>query len=368
MLWKTHIRISREVLRRLGIYLAPEVFQSFTNGIVAPDKWQDFPHHYGKSEKIKENLLTSRGYFLRDDLRNAFFYLGVALHYIQDSYTSMASSYVNHHRWEESIENAIFTDDLKKTVKYALRDKEWERNRCLGLADALSKRAYSRDNTLYLATLTGQIKSESFAEPIVDLNLGLRASYVVMESVLSPKNCPELENKLRRLLLDHETFLQNAEVEFSDKIIKLVDECAELEKRKLPPSGIIPKIKNLILGIRIRLKTSAVNSNYNHYAKQEHLEKVVKEYHEAVIRTVYPYSGWYDLLIPPLNPNVVSKELLSFQAVATVLGINEQALKESLYRFNISSYFVGNWELVRRAELDRFLSQSPVNGFTKYSP
>jgi len=50
MLWKTHVRISFEVLRRLGISLTDEVAQSFKNGIVAPDQWKDFPHHHGKSE------------------------------------------------------------------------------------------------------------------------------------------------------------------------------------------------------------------------------------------------------------------------------------------------------------------------------
>jgi len=368
MLWKTHIRISREVLRRLGIYLSPEVFQSFKNGIVAPDKWEDFPHHYGKSEKIKENLLKSRGYFLRDDLRNAFFYLGVALHYIQDSYTSLAFSYINHHRWEESIEYSNFTDDLNQTINYALRNNEWERNRCLGLADALSKKAYGRDNTLYLATLTGQVKSESFAEPIVDLNLGLRASFVVMESVLSSKNCPSLENQLRVGLSKYEALLRTAELDLSNNIVGLVNERIELENQKVPPSGMVSKIKNLILGVKIGLKERTINSNNNYYNKQKHLHKVSREYMDVANRTVAPFAGWYSYQIPKINPNFVSKELLSLRDVAKVLGENEQSLKELFSKVTVSSYYVGNRELIRRAELDRFLSQSPVNGFTKYSP
>jgi hypothetical protein len=370
MLWKTHRRISHEVLTRLGKYQPPEVFQSFMNGTVAPDKWEDFPHHYGKSESIKQNLMKSRRYLLQDDLQNAFFHLGVALHYIQDSYTSMSGRYVNHHRWEENIEDskliedAKFTDRLKQIITYYLGKEELERNRCLGLADALSKKACGRDSTLYLATLSGQIASVNFAAPMIDLNLAFRASYVVTESVLSPKNCPEVENKLRRLLLNHETFLQKAEVDFSNKIIKLFNERVGLEKRKLSQSGIIPKIKNLILGIRISLKTSELNSNYNHYAKQEHLVEVVKEYNEAVIRTVYPYSGWYNLSIPSLSPNTVSKELLTIQSLSKVLGMNKQALKESMHKFKISSYQIENTELVKRSEVDSFLTQISVKDFS----
>jgi hypothetical protein len=118
MLWKTHIRISLEVLRKLGIYLAPEVFQSFKNGIIAPDQWQnDYPHHYGKSEKIKQHLMKSRGCYLQGDLPNTFFNLGVALHYIQDSYTSV-ESYNNsynertiHQNWERHIDESREVDD-----------------------------------------------------------------------------------------------------------------------------------------------------------------------------------------------------------------------------------------------------------------
>lgn len=346
--------------------MPPELFMCLKNGVIAPDKWEDFPHHYGKSEKIKENLLKSRVYFLRDDKSNAYFYLGVALHYIQDSYTSMASFYPNHHRWEESIEYCNFTDDLEQTINYSLRNNPWERSRCLGIACALSQKAQGKDSTLYMATLTGHEKSASFAEPNVDLNLALRASFVVVESVLSSKNSPELENKLRRLLLDYELLLQKIEDEFSEIIVKLVNELTGLEKRKLPSAGFMPKIKNLLLEIRISLKKSAVNSSYNRYLEQRHLTRFVKEYHEAVVRTVYPYSGWYNFLIPPLNLDVVRRELLPINRVAEVLGINEEVINESLDRFKVSSYQIENTKLVTRTDLDRFLTYSNVNGFLKY--
>jgi len=365
MLWKTHVRISFEVLRRLGISLSNEVAQSFKNGILAPDQWKDYPHHHGKSENIKEHLMKSRGYFLQDDLPNAFFHLGVALHYIQDSYTSMASFYPKHQSWEESIEYANFTYDLEKTITYSLKNKWYERDRCLKLANTLSKKAQGRDNTLYMATLSGHAASKSFSKPIVDLNLGLRASYVVTESVLSSKNCPDLENKLRDELSNYEALMRTAEVELSNKIIRLANERDDLKKRKVPQSGIVSKIKNWILGIRIGLKDSAVNSNNNYYTQQKHLEKVVREYVKTANITVTPYSGWYNFQIPKISPNVVSRELLSVQEIAEVSGENEHVLKESLSRVNVSTYHVGNRELVRRAELDRFLSQFPVKGFTK---
>jgi hypothetical protein len=360
MLWKTHLRISFEVLRILGVSLSNEVAQSFKNGILAPDQWKDYPHHHGKSESIKKYLMKSRGYFLQNDLPNAFFHLGVALHYIQDSYTSMASFYPKHHSWEESIEYANFTYDLEKTIAYSLSNKWYEKDRCLQLANILSNKAQGRDNTLYMATLSGHAASKSFAKPIVDLNLGLRASYVVTESVLSSKNCSALEDKLKDGLSKYEVLMRTAEVELSNKIIRLVNERDDLEKRKVPQTGIVSKIKNWILGIRIALKDSAVNSNNNYYTQQKHLEKVVREYVKAANIAVIPYSGWYNFQIPKINPNIVDRELLSVQEIAEGSGESEHVLRESLNRVNVSTYHVGNRELVRRTELNRFRSQFPV--------
>lgn len=360
MLWKTHLRISFEVLRILGVSLSDEVAQSFKNGILVPDQWKDYPHHHGKSGRTKEYLLKSRGYFLQDDFPNAFFHLGVALHYIQDSHTSMASFYPKHQSWEEDIEYAPFTNSLERTIAVSLGSKQYERDRCLQLASILSKKAQGRDNTLHMATLSGHKASKSFAKPIVDLNLGLKASLVVAESVLSSKNCPDLEDKLRDGLSNHEVLMRTAEAELSNKIIRLVEERGNLERRKAPQTGILSKIGNWILGIRIALKDSAINSNNNNYTQQKHLEKVVREHVKAANRTVIPYIGWYKFQIPRINPSVVKRELLSVQEIAEGLGESEHALRESLNRVNILTYHVGDRDVVRRAELNRFPRQFTV--------
>lgn len=361
MLWKTHLRISFEVLNRLGVSLSPETTQHFREGIIAPDQWQDYPHHYGKSKEIKHHLMKGRGYFLKDDPANAFFHLGVALHYIQDSHTSFASFYPNHHSWEESIENSSFTDHLIKTINYSLSDKDSERKRCLWLAETLSKKAHGRDYTLYLATLTGHEQSKSFAKPIVDLNLAFRASYVITESVLSPKTSSILENSLGNLVTDYAFLMLDAEKELTDKIIRLTNQRETLKNRKVPPSGIVSKIKNGILRIRIGLKDWSVNSNYRNHVQQKHLYGVITDYMNAANRTVTPYVGWNVFQIPQLEPSSVSRELLSVQEVAKALGKNEHTLQKALNNHNISCYFIGDNELVRRQDAERCLSKISVN-------
>jgi hypothetical protein len=359
MLWKTHLRISFEVLNRLGISLSPETTQHFKEGIIAPDQWKDYPHHFGKSKEIQQHLMKARKYFLIDDSAKAFFHLGVALHYIQDSHTSFASFYPNHHRWEESIEQTNFTNHLKETINYSLKDKSDERRRCLWLAEALSEKAQNRDHTLHLATLAGHEQSKSFAKPIVDLNLALRASYIVTESVLSPKTCSALENKLSEGLSTYESLMITAERELAEKIIRLINERENLEKRKVPPAGFISKLKNGILTVRIKLKNLSAKSNYKSYTKRKHLEQVVRSYIEAANTTVAPHIGWYNFKIPKLNPKIVNRELLAIQEVTEILIENEETTAP-IANLNVPTYHVGNSELIKRADIDNLLKYTPI--------
>ena len=62
--------------------------------------------------------------------------------------------------------------------------------------------------------------------------MALKASLVVTESVLSSKTCPALETQLKDVLSQHETFLRNAEIESSNKVIRLIEERDQLTKQE----------------------------------------------------------------------------------------------------------------------------------------
>ena len=119
------------------------------------------------------------------------------------------------------------------------------------------------------------------------------------------------------------------------------------------------------MGVRIKLKDFSVNSKYKSYTQEKHFEKVIGDYLTETHKIVAPYNGWNNYQIPKLKTNIVNKELLAIQDIALIMGENESALKDSLAQDNLTSYNVGNIELIRRTDLDRFLSNSPVNGFTK---
>jgi hypothetical protein len=203
MLWKTHQRISKEVMARLGLWLTREEFSSLMEGAIAPDKWQDWPHHYGKSFEIGEFLKKARKSYLINDLPDAYFSLGVALHYIQDSYTTYPSSNQDaHHKWEQLIEEST-SDSSFDTIRDTV-ESEYHRGRCCWLNQELSNNVQGRNDTLRAANLNGQKKEyDSIASPKVDFYIGFWASYTVSKSILSPRNSTDLDILLKNSMFDH---------------------------------------------------------------------------------------------------------------------------------------------------------------------
>jgi hypothetical protein len=361
MLWKTHARITFEVIKRLGIPLSDFEASRLKEGVLAPDTWKDYPHHYKKEREIQKNLLLSRKYFIVDNFPNAYYYLGVALHYIQDSYTSLASFYPGHHSWEESIENCNYVSNLDEAINYWLKGNSFERSRCLGLSNALSCEVQGKDSTLNLATLSGHEALQTFAKPIIDFNLGFKASYLVIKSVLSPRSNSHLDLALKQSLVSHETLLHQAELDVSKQIIEVAKQIENLETKRIIRSGIVPKLKNWLLSLRVEIKNLHLNSKYNKYLQKKHLIKISNKYKQATDSLISPHVGWYNFSISELNFNIVKKQLSPLQEVTKYFMVNEQTIKESLKKNNASSHVIGDKVLVERKEVNKIIPLSMKN-------
>jgi hypothetical protein len=167
-------------LRRLNVNLSSDVYSRFKEGVLAPDQWQDFPHHYGKSDAIQTNLQYARQSYLQNDFQNAFYYLGVALHYIQDAYTSVISynspnNQEWHHNYEQSIEDSDFVFNVENTIQYFFQNNDFQLSRYSNIANQLSQNIEGKYNTIRAATLVGVTQSQQTGKPKVDLNLALKA-------------------------------------------------------------------------------------------------------------------------------------------------------------------------------------------------
>jgi len=119
MLEVTHRRIAKEIAKALK--LSKRESGLLESGSIQPDYWADFPHHYGKSDEIVEDILMARKLYLKND-DECYFRLGVALHYIADSWTLRPRISDKHTKWEEQIEKMPILDDsqLEEVIKNSI--------------------------------------------------------------------------------------------------------------------------------------------------------------------------------------------------------------------------------------------------------
>ena len=360
MLWKTHIRISNEVLRRLNVNLPSDVYSKFKEGLLAPDQWRDSPHHHGKSGAIQTNLQYARQYFLQSKQQEAFYYLGVAMHYIQDAYTSIISydsphNQEWHHNYEQGIENSDFVYNIDNTLQYFFQNDNYQFKRFSSIASQLSKKVEGKYETLRIATLVGDTPSKQTGKPKVDLNLALKACIVVTESVISPKNYSQLDLAIKSSLGHHQHLLFKVEADNSSQIIDSANQLSDLKSKKMIKPGFVARVKNGILTIRVKVKGLQLNRQYNRYVQKKHLHKVNSMYENHISAIVSPYVGWYNYFVPKLDFEIVKKEIVPLQQVSETFGIEEEAVAELVNCGKIKICTIGNNEVVFRKELNQIL-------------
>jgi hypothetical protein len=104
MLWTTHRRLTKEICIKLRLSNSSIEAKNLIDGVLAPDKWKDYPHHYGRIKSIQQYLLESRRLFLNDEILKGYYHLGIAFHYIQDAYTSFV--------WHDIFASSCIRRDL----------------------------------------------------------------------------------------------------------------------------------------------------------------------------------------------------------------------------------------------------------------
>lgn len=358
MLWQTHIRIANEVLFKLGISKSSVEADRLREGSVTPDKWEDYPHHYGKSGKIEKYVLEARRLFLNDDLVEACFCLGVALHYIQDSYTSLLSRSRHHSRWEQQIEESYFTDDLENLVERAFHNRPDRREEYKRYARALSYRIEGKGDTLRIATMPGPGLSfwgnQIWGKPYVDLNFALKTSLTIAKSVFGAKTNPTLEAELKHVLEEYQVILEKTEMLFAEKLVELVKKRDELQKRKVK-GGFFQIVRNCFLTISSKTHDFRAKRKLKQYEQKKHMERVLERYQDTVKKIVEPHRNWYDFDVPQLDIRIAEKELLSIQEASERYGISESIIEGLIEKGKLLSYYLENRGKVRKSELEQVL-------------
>jgi hypothetical protein len=360
MIWETHRKLSLEAIDRIGVRLSPTECDSLMRGVVAPDEWKmsnqndRTSHHYGRASEINDYLHLARTYYLNDDPINTYFNLGIALHFIQDSYVSYPSflSKEKHDNWEQGIDRCYISPDFAESIKKINYKSEAER--CAWVAEELLREVQGPIDTMRLATLFSHQKTnDTIANPVVDLNLAYRASYTISKSILGPKNSVTLDNQLNDIYKIHEKMLWQEEDRVSEQLIKSFEQRNVIRGALVNGKGLIVKIKNWMTGRKVRSLETQLASNYDDYFDKGHLKRVDWNYKNEVTKLTNSYTGWYIYTIHNLNINSVTSGLIQAEKVNQIVGLDERVLPNFINSGSVPSYSVGSKSLIRRADLDK---------------
>lgn len=362
MLWQTHLRIANEVLRELKIAQFSEEAAQLREGSILPDKWGDYPHHHGKGDNIEANILRARESFLSGNIRKTCYHLGVALHYVQDSYTSLSSRSAHHERWEQQIQEAYANEDLIGLISSAFRNDPANLSEYSGIAEMMSHGLNGKPDTISFATRPGPGLSfwgnRTWGKPYVDFNFALRASILIAKSVFSSAKNDEIEQKCRCIHAEFESVLKRTEEKTAEEIVK------QIEKRtKLASDGAkevrTRSLRRLFQRLKLNIQDYRINRKVGQYDKKGHLNLVANQYRKAIDSAIKPQQDWYKLNIPEIDISSVGTQLMSIEEACRVLKLEPNYLQDLIRKGHVSSYHVVGRELVLLSQLEQALNEQP---------
>jgi hypothetical protein len=139
MKWKSHSEIARTIGKEIG--LSTKEYSDLAYGSILPDKWKDYPHHYGKESAISMRIERARELCIKR--KNPYYELGIAFHYIADKFC-LPSDDPRHEEFEQKISESPITKNIdfpsvegkRATINLALirRSENITPNQALNLA------------------------------------------------------------------------------------------------------------------------------------------------------------------------------------------------------------------------------------------
>ncbi len=302
MKWEAHTRTAEKILADFDAYHFKKYEKDLINGIIHPDSNDPKPHS-GRDEAIRDYIRKARDRRLDYNSSDSFFYLGMAFHYIQDSWVGMDPDHEDYKTYEKMIDKSIILGRDEDLFRYY----PVKRNRVLvqfmNLETRLAKPVKSTAELYELATMPKPYESSAF----LDLNFSYRVCYRVAEMVLQPMLKVSLDESLEKL---HSEYTE-----------KLVDK-EKTEKQSLFEMGnsiLMIDGKGTFDGVDRWKKKRTLDKRTNLYAKGGHLERLVQGYTREAAALSKPFSDWYNVNIPELTLPVVEPAVEHTQPVTEKL-------------------------------------------------
>ena len=289
MKWEAHTRTAQKILADFNAFHFQKYEKDLINGIIYPDS-NDPKLHSGREEAIRDNIMKAREYRLEYNPSDSFFYLGMAFHYIQDSWVGMDPDNEDYSNYEKQIDKSTLLDLGENLFRYYPVSRNRVLKQFKDFDVRLSTPLTTPDDMFDLVSASTPFESTAF----LDLNLSYRVCRRVAEMVLKPMLKASLDDKLSRL-----------HANYTEKLV----ECERCERAILAKleENVDGESHGLLSGVGNWKKNNDFNKRYVAYGKELHLMKIFKEYSLAANNLTKPFVGWYivnipELVLPEMDP------------------------------------------------------------------
>jgi len=329
MLGSTHVKITNEALVELNVDLPLEIKSELLRGVVFPDKEKKRngtreSHHYGRSRDIGDHLVKARYCLINGDQADSFFYLGVTLHYIQDSYVTCRSTNGDRHfEYERKMDDYYPNPDIEGSIRTYLSNQQHLMNGCLRMAQTLKNDDIKgAKQTLSIARLNARDRPHDHeATGVIDYTLSYLATLAVLRAViLDPIKHPQLDFDLNMLHQNSEKRLNEIEIQLSNSLINKIEERNRLAGSKKQSNRIVARIKNWLLKRKIGGLDQEIRSMNDLYFNRHHLQPLIYDYLMQAERIAHLYDGWYAYKIKEIDISRIPQTIDRVQMANDIFG------------------------------------------------
>lgn len=293
MRWEAHTRTAQKILQDFNAYHFQKYEKDLINGIIYPDANDPKPHH-DREDAIRENIRKARDRRLDYNPSDSFFYLGMAFHYIQDSWVGMDPDHEEYSKYEKQMDKCTILNIGEDMFRYYPVKRSRVLKQYMEI-DAVLGSPLKAPSELYdLASVVKPYESSAF----LDVNIAYRVCYRVAEMVLQPMLKVSLDEMLSKLHSEYTEIFVARNLSEQESLFRMEEDLENLREGTF--SGVDAWNKKRALKKRLAL-----------YAKGGHLNKTRYDYKQESDRVAAPFVEWYNVTIPELvlpEPEPVDEE------------------------------------------------------------
>jgi hypothetical protein len=281
----SHYAIANQIYKNLINPIYPKYQEDLRNGSVHPHtEGVSIPHYKGRENDIELFIRKARKFMINKKPKDTIFYIGIALHYIQDKCTAVDDSKKKHEQYKTLIAKSKILPLRTDLSRFYPILSEGVFEEYDNLLTCINQTPLEAEKIIQIIRQWKPSESSAF----LDLNIAYRLSYKVSEIVLQPIKNPSFENSVKVLFSEYKDKILGRDKIEKEKLDTKLEEYTRLQEE----TGILVFIPRFFAKL---LLDRAANS----YKNQEHLQELFKQYQNEFIEISLPYRDWYLIGEPP---------------------------------------------------------------------